>query len=30
MAGEEKDIVFKAIPLIKKIGPSSGFNVIGE
>jgi len=27
------DIVFKAIPLIKKIkkiGPSSGFNVIGE
>ena len=31
--GEEKDIVFKAIPLIKKIkkiGPSSGFNVIGE
>ncbi len=31
--GEDKDIVFKAIPLIKKIkkiGPSSGFNVIGE
>lgn len=31
--GKDKDIVFKAIPLIKKIkriGPSSGFNVIGE
>ncbi len=31
--GNEMDIVFKAIPLIKKIkkiGPSNGFNVIGE